>query len=303
VKPFSDALYALKPGEISEPVQTQFGYHLIQLEEVRPGQAKTLDSARAEIEADYRRQRASELFGDRLEQLQQGVEDGTLRDIGAVASKFHMTTGEIGNFTRSGAAPLGGDADLVAAVFSDESLSGGRLVGPVALGQDRLAVVKVLEYRPAAAKPFETVRAEVMAAVREDAGAKAARATVDAVIAKLDAGADLGSAAKELGVPLMPEMTIGRGDPRLPVQLRDAAFMMPRPNEGKPVYQALSLDDGNAALLAVLGVQPGAPGANPQADEQLTAKFVNRHRDADLAAYIAEMERRAKIRRNDAAFE
>ena len=126
VKPFADALYALKPGETSAPVRTQFGYHLIQLEEVKAGQAKTLESARAEIEADYRRQRASELYGDRLEQLQQGIEDGSVRDIASLAARFHMVTGEVANFTRSGAAPLGGGADLVGAVFSDESLSGGR---------------------------------------------------------------------------------------------------------------------------------------------------------------------------------
>jgi peptidyl-prolyl cis-trans isomerase D len=180
VKPFADALYALKVGEISEPVRTQFGYHLIRLDEVRPGQARTLESARAEIEADYRRQRASELYGDRLEQLQQSMEDGSARDIAALAARFHMTTGEIATFTRSGGAPLGGSPDLVSTVFSDETLSGGRLGGPVALGQDRLVVVKVLEYHPATAKPLESVRAEVVAAVRQDAGARAARAAGEA---------------------------------------------------------------------------------------------------------------------------
>jgi len=303
VKPFADALYALKVGEISQPVRTQFGYHLIRLEEVRPGQAKTLESARAEIEADYRRQRASELYGDRLEQLQQSIEDGSARDIAALATRFHMATGEVGTFTRSGGAPLGGSADLVNAVFSDESLSGGRLAGPVALGQDRLVVFKVLEYRPAAAKPLESVRAEVAAAVRQDAGAKAARAAADAALAKLQGGASFDEAVKSLGVSAVPPMTVGRGDPQLPVQLRDAAFASPQPAAGKPAYQALSLDGGNAALLAVLAVHAGAPGANPQADQQLISKFVQRHREADLQAYVVEMQRRASVRRNDTVFD
>lgn len=303
VKPFADALYALKVGEISEPVRTQFGYHLIRLDEVRPGQARTLESARAEIEADYRRQRASELYGDRLEQLQQSMEDGSARDIAALAARFHMTTGEIATFTRSGGAPLGGSPDLVSTVFSDETLSGGRLGGPVALGQDRLVVVKVLEYHPATAKPLESVRAEVVAAVRQDAGARAARAAADAALAKLESGTSLEEAVKGLGVSASPPLTVGRGDPQLPVQLRDAAFAMPQPGGGKPAYQALSLDGGNAALLAVLAVHPGAPGANPQADQQLVSKLAQRRRDADLEAYVAEMQRRARVRRNDSVFE
>jgi len=303
VKPFADALYALRAGEISEPVRTQFGYHLIRLDGVRPGQARTLESARAEIEADYRRQRASELYGDRLEQLQQSLEDGSARDITALAARFHMTIGEIASFTRSGGAPLGSSPDLVNTVFGDETLSGGRLGGPVALGQDRVVVVKVLQYHPASAKPLASVRAEVMAAVRQAAGARAARAAVDAALAKLQAGASFEDVAKGLGTSPSPKLTVGRGDPQLPVQLRDAAFATPQPGGAQPVYQALSLDGGNAALLAVLAVHPGTSGANPQADQQLIAKFAQRERNADLEAYVAEMQRGARVRRNDSVFE
>jgi peptidyl-prolyl cis-trans isomerase D len=302
VKPFADALYALKPGELSQPVRTQFGYHLIRLEEMQAGQAKTLESARTEIEADYRRQRASEVYGDRLEQLQQSIEDGSARDIASLAARFHMTAGEVGAFTRSGAAPLGGGGDLVSAVFSDESLSGGHLAGPVALGPDRLVVLKVLEYHAAAAKPLDSVRAEVTAALRQDAGAKAARAAVDAGLVKLNGGASFDEVVKGLGISAGAPMSVGRGDPQLPVQLRDAAFAAPQP-AGKPVYQALSLDGGNAALLAVLAVHAGTAGANPKADEQLVSRFVQRHREADLEAYVAEMQRRAKVRRNDTVFD
>lgn len=302
VKPFADALYGLETGAISEPVRTQFGYHLIQLEEVKAGQAKTLESARAEIEADYRRQRASELYGDRLEQLQQGIEDGSVRDIAALAARFGMNTGEVPAFTRSGAAPLGGTTELVSAVFSDDSLSGGRLAGPVALGQDRLVVVKVLEYRPAAARPLASVRAEVVAAVRQDAGARAARAAVDAALERLAGGAAFDEVAKSLGVSATAATRIGRGDPQLPVQLRDAAFAAPQP-DGKPVYQALSLDGGNAALLALQAVHAGQAGSNPRADEQLVARFALRQREAELEAYVNELQRRAKVRRNATVFD
>ena len=302
VKPFADALYALKVGELSPPVRTQFGYHIIRLDDVRPGQAKTLESARAEIEADYRRQRASELYGDRLEALQQSLEDGSARDIASLAARFHMTTGEVPAFTRSGGAPLGGSADLVNVVFSDDVLSGGRLGGPVSLGQDRVVVAKVLEYHAAAARPLDSVRADVVAAVRKDAGAKAARAAAEAALARLQGGAGFDEVVKSLGIPAAPAMSVGRGDPQLPVQLRDAAFAAPRPGD-KPVYQALSLDGGNAALLAVLAVHAGARGANPQADQQLVAKAGQRHREADLDAFVLELKRRATVRRNDTVFD
>ena len=93
-----------------------------------------------------------------------------------------------------------------------------------------------------------------------------------------------------------------RGDPQPPAQIRDAAFAAPGVGAGKPVYQAIAMDEGGAAVLAVLAVKAGAAGANPANDQQLVASFSQRHSQADFAAYLAEMQRRAKVRRNLAIF-
>src|SRR5258706_3801020 len=77
VQAFSDKLFAMKAGEISEPVKTQFGYHIIKLDEVQPQHARTLGDARSQIEGDYRRERASDVFGDRQDRLQQKLESPT----------------------------------------------------------------------------------------------------------------------------------------------------------------------------------------------------------------------------------
>jgi hypothetical protein len=146
------------------------------------------------------------------------------------------------------------------------------------------------------------VRAEVMAAVRQDAGARAARAAVDAALERLAGGAAFDEVARSLGVSATAATRIGRGDPQLPVQLRDAAFAAPQP-DGKPVYQALSLDGGNAALLALQAVHAGQAGSNPRADEQLVARFALRQREAELEAYVNELQRRAKVRRNATVFD
>jgi hypothetical protein len=93
-----------------------------------------------------------------------------------------------------------------------------------------------------------------------------------------------------------------RGDPQPPAQIRDAAFAVTGVGAGKPVYQAIAMDEGGAAVVGVLSVRPGAPGANPANDQQLVASFAQRHSQADLAAYLAEMQRRANVRRNLAIF-
>ncbi|NJM35853.1 MAG: hypothetical protein HC850_15470, partial [Rhodomicrobium sp.] len=76
VGPFSDALFAMQANEIRGPVKTEFGYHVIKLEEVQAERGKTFADARAEIDARLRDQQAADLFGDRQEAIQQALEDG-----------------------------------------------------------------------------------------------------------------------------------------------------------------------------------------------------------------------------------
>ena len=108
--------------------------------------------------------------------------------------------------------------------------------------------------------------------------------------------------AKRLKTTATAATFMGRGDPQPPAQIRDAAFAAPGVGAGKPAYEAIAMDQGGAAILAVLAVRPGAAGANPTNDQQLVASFAQRHGQADFAAYLAEMQRRANVKKNLAIF-
>jgi peptidyl-prolyl cis-trans isomerase D len=302
VAPFADALFKMQPGQISDPVKTQFGYHLIRLDEIRPAHVLTLAEGHAKIEADYRRDQASELFGDRQEQLQQKLESGASTDLGALASQFGLQLGEIKDFTRSGAPPLGGKPDLVRAVFSADTLDGKRLGGPVALAADRIVIFRVQEHRPSAVQPLASVREEVIAAIRKSESTAAAQAAAEGAVKQLDAGANFDAVVKGLGLSAAPTASFGRSDPQLPVQVREAAFAAPHPGS-KPEFRALSLDNGGAAILMLSAVHPGSPGANPKNDEQLVTQYLRRDREGDMAAYLLELQRRASVKRNPSVFE
>jgi peptidyl-prolyl cis-trans isomerase D len=302
VAPFADALFSLQPGQISDPIKTQFGYHIIRLDEVRPAHLLSLADGRAKIEADYRRAQAAELFGDRVEQLQQKLEQGETTDLAGLASQFGLQLGEVASFTRAGGPPLGGKPDLVQAVFGEEALTGKRIVGPVALAEDRVAVFKVLEHHPPAPQPLASVHDEVAASVRKSASTAAAKAAAEQAVKQLEAGADFDTVVKGLGVTAAPAAFVSRADPQLPAQVREAAFAAAHPGE-KPVYGALPLDNGGAALFRLSAVRAGTAGANPKNDEQLAMQYTNRDRDGDIAAYLLELEQRAAVKRNPTIFQ
>lgn len=303
VASFADALFGMQPGQISDPVKTQYGYHIIRLDEIRPAHVRTLADAHAQIESEYRHDQAGETFGDREEQLQQKLESNAGGDLDGLAKQFGLKTGEIKEFTRaSGGAPLGGKQDLIRAVFNDDIISSGKIGGPVALADDHLVVFKVLEHHAPAPLPLADVRDQVIAAIRKSESALAAKAAADDAVKRLQAGTGFDEVLKSLGVSAAPAAYIGRSDPQLPVQVRQATFAAPRP-DGKAVYRALTLDNGGAAVLAITAIKPGTPGANPQNDEQLIDPYLGRDREGDMQAYVLELQRRATVKTNPAVFQ
>jgi peptidyl-prolyl cis-trans isomerase D len=300
-KTFSAALFAMKRGEISNLVKTPFGYHIIKLDDVQAAATKTLADARATIEADYRKDRAAELFGERQEGVQRKLEQNAATDLAALAREFNLQTGEIANWTRAGAAPLGNSADLNTLIFASGNAKGDRLLGPVALGADRMVLVRVLEHRPAQVRPLPEVQAAVVAAVRKDAASVAARAAAAEAVKKLQAGAEAVATFKALNLNPTAAAWVGRGDPQLPVQVRDMAFALPA-TAGKAAYSVVALDSGDAAIVAVSGVRPGVAGANSVNDQRQAQQYIDRERQVEFNAYQQEMRRTATIRRNEAVF-
>jgi peptidyl-prolyl cis-trans isomerase D len=302
VGPFADALFSMQAGQTSDPVKTQFGYHIIRLDEIRPAHVRSFDEVHSEIETEYRRDQATELFGDRQEQLQQKLESGA-GDLDAIVKQFDLKSGEIQDFTRTnGGPPLGGNPAMLAAVFNEDVLAGNKLAGPVAIADDHLVIFKVLEHRAPAPQPLASVRDEIIAAIKKSESTAAAKAAADAAVKQLDSGTAFDQVIKSLGVTAAPAAYVGRNDPQLPVQVRQAAFEAPRPAD-KPVDRAVELDNGGAAVLAVSAVKPGASGTNPQNDAQLATQFLRRDRDAAMNAYLQELQRRASIKRSPNIFE
>jgi peptidyl-prolyl cis-trans isomerase D len=303
VPAFADALFGMQqPGLYPTPVKTRFGYHIIRLDEVRPAQVPKLADVHAQVEQQYRHDQANALFGDDQDKLQQALDNGST-DVGALARQFGMDTGQIKGFTATaGGAPLGNKPELLSAVFSDDAIAGQRVVGPLPLGDDRVVIFKVLAHHPPAPQPIASVHQEIVDAVMKSDASAAARAAADAAVKQLQGGASFDAVAKSLNVPAAPPAFIGRSDPQVPAQVRDAAFAAGNPGS-TPFYQALTLDDGGAALLELLAVKSGQPGVNSKNDEQLVDGYMRRDSDGDLSAYIGELQRHAKVERNPDVFQ
>jgi peptidyl-prolyl cis-trans isomerase D len=309
VGPFADALFGMSVGELRGPVKTQFGYHIIRLDEIQPGKVKTFDSVRSEIEAEVKRNAAGDKFGEIQEQIQSRLEQAG-NDLGALAKEFNLASGEVPKFLRgAGGAPLGTAQPIQDIVFGDSPLQPGRVGGPVLVGEDRLVLVKVTEHNKPQPHPVAEVRDSIVAAIKKERGSEAALKAAQDAQAKLQAGTSFDDVARQLGVSSEPARFVARSDSTLPAQLRELVFNAPKPAD-KPVYRAVALQTGGAAVVALTGLRTETPGADKtKVADQLNQQSAQakqdaaRHGQADAEAYVEEMRRTADVRKNPKAFE
>lgn len=303
VKEFADKLFSMQQGEVSEPVKTQFGYHIIKLDGIRPGVTRSFEDVRDELADTLRKEQAATEFGNRQDQLQERLEKGTA-NLDSLAREFGMKRGEVEHFERgAGGLPLGSDVDLNHEVFSDASLTQHRVSGPLPLGEDRMVIFQVQAHSPASTKPLDEVKAQIVTAITRERGTDAAYAAAEALVPDLQKGADFAKVAARWKAKVDGPRFVGRGSPDLPVELRDALFAAPRPAPGKPVVQALKVEGGGVALFEVTNWRVQSLSDNPQLNTIRSQRELQRYTKRDLNAYIGSIVAAAKITKNPDAFQ
>jgi peptidyl-prolyl cis-trans isomerase D len=303
VAPFADALFAMNAGEIRGPVKTQFGYHIIKLEEIEAGSQRSFDDVRAELEADYRRDQAQSAFYERSQELAD-ESFAALSELESVAQKFGLEVKTVEGFTRQGGGALGADRKVVDAAFSDEVLVERQNSPALNVGEESVVVLRVTDHKTPAQRPIDEVRGEIEAALRNAAAGKAAADAAKLAASRLEGGTPLTDVAKDLNAQPTGVMTISRNAEALPPELTKAVYSVPAPAAGRVAAGTASLANGNAAVFVVTTVRPGTL---PTTDAAQIAEFMRQAAGQqgmiEFAAYVAEIERNAKITRNAQVFE
>jgi len=294
VAPFEDALFAQQAGTVSQPVKTEFGYHLIRLDEVRDGARKAFEEVRAELAAEL----ASRGTQDQFFALTEKMDDAALENPGSLAAVTAATglpVQRIDVFTRAGGGPFQGNRPIIDAAFSPGVLEDGENSPLVEVAEGKVVVLRVAEHRPAKLRPLEDVRAEVEAAWRGEEGARLAAERGRAMLEAARGGADFAAVAAQQGAAVVAaSQVLGRGSQDAPPEVIAAIFRAARPAGGKAVLDGLVLPDGRYAAFRVDEVIPGNPEEIPLEQRDARKKILARQ------AAIGEVTALAVDLRNDA---
>jgi len=294
---FDRVAFGLSVGEVSEPVRTRFGYHLIEVTEIVPGQTKPFDEVKAELRAELSRQRAESLYydlGERLANLAYESPDSLEPAADALGLRIQHSDW-VG---RDGGEGILGTPRVIGAAFSEDVLVGranSDLIEPEPEVL-RAIVLRVADHRVAATKPLNEVRDEIVAELRLERARQATLEAAETAAEQLRQGVPWSEAVPDEAVEA-PGF-VGRDLPSVPAPVRDLAFRLPPPEAGVPSVGTAMLDNGDVAVVQITGVEDGevsqadADGSSPGAE--VLAQLLGRQA---YEAMLGDIERRAKVER------
>jgi peptidyl-prolyl cis-trans isomerase D len=290
VKPFEDAVFAMKPGEISNLVETDFGYHIITLTAQRGGEKKSFETVRAEIEDEVRKQLAQKRFAETAEQFTNTVyEQSDSLQPAMDKLKLDKRTATVQRTPAPGASGPLASAKLLEAVFANDAVRNKRNTDAVEVGPNQLASARIVEYTPARTLPLADVKDQVRERLVAEQAAALARKEGLALLAQLQKGGDL---------TLPEKAVVGRAAAQgMPRNVVDAVLGADASKLPAPV--GVDLGDQGYLVARVTQVLPRDPTA--ASEESLQGQYLQAVANAEAQAYLAALKARYKAEIKTAA--
>ena len=290
VKPFEDAAFTLKVGETSEIIESDFGFHIIRVTEIKPAQAKPLDEVRPEIEKELRTQQAQKRFAEAAEQFTNLVYEQA-DSLQPAADKLGLKIATQDNLTRAG-MPAAKDQPqvftprVIEALFSEDSLKNRRNTQAIEIAANTLVAARVVDHRPAAVRPLDEVKAAIRQRLeRQDAAVLARKAGEERIVELTKQPTDAG---------FSPVLTVSRRAPQgLPPKLLNEVL---RTQADKlPSFVGAEVEGSGFLIAHVLSAKEGAAQEPAQRDAERRA-LARQSAAADEIAYAEGLRARHKAK-------
>lgn len=285
---FEKSLYALKKDEVSAPVRSSFGWHLIKLLDVQAPEVPSFDSLKAKLEREVKAQQVEQRFVEAAKELEEASFEAS--DLAQPAQELGLQVQTSGAFGREGGEGVAANRQVVQAAFSPEVLEDGANSGAIELDPDTTLVLRVKEHKKPTLLPLEEVSVGIRDTLSRKKASEAAKAEGEALLAQLRDG---GASGKDWKVV----EAATRSQEGVEPEVLQALFRMAKPEDGKSSFAGLTLNNGDYVVLRLDGV--GQAKAELSAEEKTSYRrfLASRAGQQDFAAYREQLKESADIER------
>jgi peptidyl-prolyl cis-trans isomerase D len=296
VKAFENAMYELSmEAPISEPVQTNFGWHVIQLREIRESTGMSFDEARMTLVREYEEDVAARAFLEQADRLVDLVyEDPTTLESAALVLELPVNVA--GPFPRTGGQGIAANPDVIEAAYSDMVLLQGSVSDPVNLDENRLVMIRLREHLPVVLKPLDEVRDEIIATLADNLARDNAEIKANELLADLKGGnSEFEALATKAGLEFARHEAIKRNSFVPDVTLVQEVFRLQKPAEDAAVQAVLPTGNGFAVVELDLVVQGKLEGEALIAKQQFERVIANSNASQEAFAMMAQLRAIAEV--------
>jgi peptidyl-prolyl cis-trans isomerase D len=288
VKPFDAAVFALKVGELAGPVETQYGYHIIRLDKVKPSQTTPFEAVKQKIVDEVRKPKLGKAYAEAAESFNNLVyEQFDSLQPAAEALKLTVQTSDWVSRAGGNTFPLFNNEKVLNAVFSDEALKNKHNTSAIEVQSNMLLAARVIEHKPAAALPLEQVRNDVMQFLTDKGAIE---------LAEKEGGAALEKLQKSQPLALS-------WSPSQPVTLQKRQGLHPEGAQAVfgadvsklPVYAGVPAAQGRFVVYRITKVKD-VTAVDPEQRKALGKQLAEMVGQEQYVAYLASLRERADVK-------
>lgn len=288
------AIAQLQLDQVSDPVQTEAGWHIIKLTALRDGASKSFEEARGELEARLQRDQASKALVKTVEDLRDLVFNA--EDLAGPAGELGLEVVRSEPVSRQQASGLFSNPRLLAAAFSRDVLEEGFNSEVIEVDNEHFVVLRVAEHKLPELKPLDAVRESIVARLRDEAARESIRETAKSLLQQLREGASIEDLALANDFEWQVELASTRNNPALSNSLLRRVFELPAPAQGESVFEYVQGAEGDIEVFELVEVIAADPASLAKGQRQLIERqLVNEHGQQADQAFQQQLRASADI--------
>jgi peptidyl-prolyl cis-trans isomerase D len=293
-----DAIFAMSLNEISELVRTDFGFHIVRLNNIEADGQVPFETVRTELEAEIKSQKSSVNFTLIERELSDALFDAD--SIEVIAQDLNFDLNELEGFTRNGGGEFGSNQIVIDALFNAQRNNDSQLSDLIEVDANRTIVFQVSKFNETTVMPLEQVRDQIISDMKFVSAEVLANNIATKISVLMENDEELGPTIDELDSVTIRDVIINRLTEDVDFVIQANVFALKKPLPGKTKVSTVIMQNSNYAVFKFKNHAYGVPEMIPQDERDEAKERLNQQSGiSDYTAFISELQLNAKIEKNE----